>query len=222
MDDSSLSAANPQHDFRSQMPDLPDPEWGRWWGFFFCFALIGACMRGAYFQICIVIAPGPFSHACFWVYIGQTRCYSSLERTAYGLGTQPTTLCRWSSMATETPKWVKDLCSHGCWMWHIRDIFEWIPLWWSWASLLSHYIHRDLKRECTSSLGNMFTRSAGKKGAENLNKSNYSQPHSLSVLSFSRTTLLWKAACPHVHVFCFRFATSLLFSLAMNRIHQNV
>lgn len=37
--DSSLSAANPQHDFRSQMPDLPDPEWRRWWGFFFCFTL---------------------------------------------------------------------------------------------------------------------------------------------------------------------------------------
>lgn len=27
---SSLSAANPQHDFGSQMPDLPDPEWRRW------------------------------------------------------------------------------------------------------------------------------------------------------------------------------------------------
>lgn len=93
------------------------------------------------------MAPGLYSQSCHWIYIQQTRCCSSLERTAYELGTQPTTLCRWSSMATETPKWVKDLCGQGRWMplWYIRDIFEQILFHsrWSFSTRCSHCIHKD-------------------------------------------------------------------------------
>lgn len=92
--------------------------------------------------------PAYIHNLAFGFYIQQMRCCSSLEQTAYELGTQPTTLCRWSFMATETPKWVKDLCGRGRWMplWHIRDISEQILFhsWWSFSTIFSHYIHKDV------------------------------------------------------------------------------
>lgn len=132
-------SANPQHDFRSQVPDLPDPEWRCWWGF---YALIPRIKEKCIMQISIIMLNlflACIHNLAFGSIFKQMRCCSSLEQTACEFGTQPTTLCRWSSMATETPKWVKGLCGQGRCMpfWHIRDIFWTNPL----LTLYSERIH---------------------------------------------------------------------------------
>lgn len=101
-----------------------------------------ALKKSASFQISIVMAPvflACIHNLAFGSIFKQTRSCSSLERTACEFGTQPTTLCRWSSMATETPKWVKGLFGQGRCMplWHIREIFWTNPL----LTLYSERIH---------------------------------------------------------------------------------
>lgn len=138
------------------------------------------------------MAASPYSQSYLWIYIQQTRYCSSLERIAYELGTQRTTPCRWSSMATETPKWVKDLRGQGRWipLWHIRDNFEQIlfhssvfhhPL-----TLNSQRFHLNARALTCSE--NVFVGTTGWNRAE---KSSYfnSHVHCLSLLHFSLNSI---------------------------------